>query len=99
MFVDLALTYQQIEPQDVENKTCIVIDTLRATSTIVTALHFGCIAKIPALSVEDALQLHKKHDDYILSGEYEGGHLKNFKMGNSPLEYTRGLLYGGLFAQ
>ena len=94
MFVNLILTHQQIEACEVEGKTCVVIDTLRATSTIVTAMHFGCKGIIPALSMEEALQLHQKHHTYILGGEFEGEHLENFQLGNSPLDYTNGKIQG-----
>lgn len=93
MFVELILTYQQITSGAVKGKICVVIDTLRATSTIITALNSGCLEVIPASSVQEALELkEKKHQDYFLGGELQGKCPQIFHLGNSPLEYCNGIL-------
>jgi 2-phosphosulfolactate phosphatase len=93
MFVDLILTHQQIKTDAVRGKICIVIDTLRATSTIITALSRGCLEIIPVSSVQEALELKKqKYKNYLLGGEIEGQYLENFHLGNSPLEYCHEIL-------
>ncbi|RJX28861.1 MAG: 2-phosphosulfolactate phosphatase [Dethiobacter sp.] len=92
MFVDLILTHQQIDVHAVRGKICIVIDTLRATSTIITALSRGCLEIIPVSSATEALELKKhKYKNYLLGGEMEGQYLENFHLGNSPLEYCNGV--------
>jgi len=89
--IELAYTYQEINPAELKEKTCVVIDTLRATSTIITALHHGCSEIVTAESISKALALHLKKEDYIFGGELCGKNLTGFDKGNSPLEYTKGI--------
>ena len=62
----------------------VVIDVLRASSTIVTALANGVKEVIPIDSEEMASELRK--EGYILAGEDKGVKLPDFDLGNSPVE-------------
>lgn len=62
----------------------VVIDVLRASSTIVTALANGVKEVIPVDREEMAFELRKK--GYILAGEDKGVKLPDFDIGNSPVE-------------
>ena len=62
----------------------VVIDVLRASSTIVTALANGVKEVIPVNREEKAFGLRK--EGYILAGEYNGVKLPDFDLGNSPVE-------------
>lgn len=90
MYIDILLTYKEIDPEAVMKKNCVVIDTLRATSTIITALANGCPEIVPVRNAAEAFRLKKCNafKDYLLGGEEEGYNIENFQMGNSPLEYT-----------
>jgi 2-phosphosulfolactate phosphatase len=72
----------------------IVIDVLRATTTIVSALGNGCRAIYPCPSPEAgrqkgaALRAEKGQSAVILGGEQDGHPIEGFDGGNSPLEYT-----------
>ena len=67
----------------------VVIDVLRATSTIVTAFMNGCESVIPVAEVEEAFRLVKGPlADALLGGEREGFAVEGFDLGNSPQEYT-----------
>lgn len=66
----------------------IVIDALRCSSTIVTALANGAKAIIPVKTVHEARRIHAKNPSYILAGERGGLKPRGFNLGNSPLEYT-----------
>lgn len=93
MFIEIILTYQQITPRLVKDKICVVIDTLRATSTIIAALNSGCREIVPAFNLQEALKLkEEKYQDYLLGGELLGKFPQNFHLGNSPLEYSNGIL-------
>ncbi|MDO9536059.1 MAG: 2-phosphosulfolactate phosphatase [Bacillota bacterium] len=94
--LDIILTHQEINVQAVKGKTCIAIDTLRATSTIITALSHGCPEIIPVGSVTEALHMkkNKAYEDYLLGGEIEGQYIENFHLENSPLDYCNGNLQG-----
>lgn len=66
-------------------KVCVVVDVLRATSTIVTALANGAKSVIPVASVAQAKRM--KGEDILICGERNGIKPKGFHLGNSPQEY------------
>jgi 2-phosphosulfolactate phosphatase len=72
-------------------KTAVVIDVLRATSSIVTALGNGAARVLPRTDVEDAFatreELERRGDEPVLGGERGGFKVSGFDVGNSPLEY------------
>jgi 2-phosphosulfolactate phosphatase len=72
----------------------IVIDVLRASSTIITAIENGASNVLPTLTVREARDLAKKTSDSILGGERKGFRIPGFKLGNSPLEYTPEIVRG-----
>ena len=67
----------------------VVIDVLRATSTMIIALENGCSGFIPVSTVEEAMQLAalKKDPDLLLGGERNAMPLEGFHLGNSPRDY------------
>lgn len=71
-----------------EDKLVIVIDVLRATSTMVTALANGCQSIIPVLSPEDALEKRLTLPGSLLGGERGVLLIEGFDLGNSPFEYV-----------
>jgi len=77
-------------------KTTVVIDVLRATSTIVTALHNGAKEIIPVASVEFAVKVSGGMFGgfTLLGGERNTKKIEGFALGNSPLEYTTDLVSG-----
>ncbi|MGB9813799.1 MAG: 2-phosphosulfolactate phosphatase [Thermovenabulum sp.] len=76
-------------------KIAIIIDVLRATSTITTALNNGAKMVIPAISVEEAFYTAKKlKGDVVLGGERNMVKIPGFNFGNSPLEYKKEFIAG-----
>ncbi|MFT4521747.1 MAG: 2-phosphosulfolactate phosphatase [Bacteroidia bacterium] len=75
---------------DLNNKAVVVIDVLRATSTICAALSNGAKAVIPVVSTEEALSF--KGEGFLIAGERNGEKVDGFDFGNSPLEYNRELV-------
>lgn len=67
--------------------TGIVVDVLRATSTIVQALDAGYGAVYCCAEVEEARALKEELGDAVVGGERGGDPLPGFDLGNSPLEY------------
>lgn len=66
------------------NDVTIVVDALRASTTIITALeNFQSI--IPVKNIEDATKLASKNFA-VLAGERGGAAVKGFDTGNSPVE-------------
>lgn len=72
----------------------IVIDVLRASSTIVTALYWGANCIIPISSVSEAEKIRKKYklNNSLLCGEENGVKIEGFDLGNSPLEFKKELI-------
>lgn len=74
----------------------VVIDVLRATTTIVHALACGCKSVRPCLEVDEARRLveEMRVGRSLLGGERNGVPLPGFDVGNSPREYTQELCQG-----
>lgn len=90
MKLDLLFLPSEIRNSDLEEKLVIVIDVLRASSTIVTALNNGAKDIIPVESQEDATRLMQEigRKYVLLCGERSGQKIEGFDLGNSPFEYT-----------
>ncbi len=64
----------------------VVVDILRATSAICTALDLGVTSIIPVSTIEDALDF-KDDENHILAAERNGKIVSGFDIGNSPTDY------------
>ena len=80
---------------DLSQTTCVVLDILRATSSMVTALANGAEKIIPVATIEEALAEKTNHHEALLAGERDGLRITadqaggiDFDLGNSPREYT-----------
>ncbi len=84
--------FQAGEPAalDMVARTVVVIDVLRATSTMVEALMNGARGVYPAASTEEAIKLASSlgRDDTLLCGESKGVMVAGFDLGNSPREFS-----------
>jgi 2-phosphosulfolactate phosphatase len=67
--------------------TGIVVDVLRATSSVVQALDAGYDAVFCCAEVDDARDLKDELDDAVLAGERGGGAIPGFALGNSPRDF------------
>ncbi len=85
--VDVVLTADSVTAQLARGKLCVVVDVLRATTTIAAALFAGCPAVIPAETPEEAKEIARSRG-CLLGGERESVRIEGFDFGNSPLEYT-----------
>ncbi|GFN30533.1 2-phosphosulfolactate phosphatase [Paenibacillus xylaniclasticus] len=74
------------------HRTAIVIDVLRATSTMVAALEAGVAGIIPTETVLEAKALHRPGD--LLGGERFCRKITGFDLGNSPQEYKAEMVKG-----
>jgi 2-phosphosulfolactate phosphatase len=81
--------------EDFFRSTTVVIDVLRATTTIAYALAAGAKAVVPCFSVEEAQKLAAATGaGALLGGERGGERIAGFDLGNSPAEYTAEKLSG-----
>jgi 2-phosphosulfolactate phosphatase len=78
---------------DVEKSIVVIIDVLRATSTIATALFNGAKSVIPVDSVADCIRIGKQIES-ITAGERDGKVAEGLEYGNSPFEYPREFVEG-----
>ncbi|MCU4155034.1 2-phosphosulfolactate phosphatase [Carboxylicivirga sp. A043] len=95
MKIEVIATAQQVTEEQVKNKTVVVIDVLRATSVMVTALSNGAKAVVPVLSPDEAFQIKKSSGcEVLLGGERHAELIEGFDYGNSPLSYTPDVVKG-----
>ncbi len=96
MTVDVFFSIKEVEPSALAGGVVVVIDVLRATTTIATALTNGCKEIIPAGDVQTAFALAAKFPptQVLIGGEREGRKVAGFHLGNSPLEYTKEAVWG-----
>ncbi|MFU0825509.1 2-phosphosulfolactate phosphatase family protein [Clostridium sp.] len=93
MKIDIIISANDIKKEKIKDKTVVIIDILRATSVIITALNNGCNEVIPVVDVEDAKNLVKdSREKYILGGERNALKIDGFDFSNSPLEYTEDIV-------
>jgi 2-phosphosulfolactate phosphatase len=78
---------------DVRHAIVVVIDVLRATSTIATALYNGAKEIIPVDTVERCMQLGTQLG-CITAGERDGKVAEGLQYGNSSFEYPREFIGG-----
>lgn len=79
-----------VQPQRLQGGVAVVIDVLRACTTIVHALAAGCVAVRPCAEIDEARQLADgmRAGKVLLGGEREGKPIPGFDLGNSPSDYT-----------
>ena len=78
-------------PDELSGGTVVVIDVLRASTTITHALASGAAEVIPCLEVDDARAVAAEFPTgaAVLGGERGGLPIEGFHLGNSPIDYTR----------
>jgi 2-phosphosulfolactate phosphatase len=88
--VNVHLLPRDVAPAELAGSVVVVIDLLRASSTICQALASGARDVVPFLEVEETVTAAAKCDrnDVVLGGERSGGKINGFDLGNSPSEYT-----------
>lgn len=98
MKLDIVISADHIKQEYLKNKVVVVIDMLRATSVIITALSNGAKRVIPLLTVEEAFK--EKHlleltgEEVLLGGERRAVKINGFNLTNSPLEYGEAIING-----
>lgn len=94
--LDVFFSANSFLEDELRNKTVVVIDVLRASSTIITALMNGAKGVIPVGDMAEASKISQNVDseNYLLCGEKDGVKIEGYNLGNSPLEYTPGVVKG-----
>jgi 2-phosphosulfolactate phosphatase len=86
--LEVCLSPALLHLYDVKNYIVVIIDVLRATSTICTALYNGATKVIPVSSVAECVSIGKQLGA-ITAGERDGMIAEGLLNGNSPFEYSK----------
>ncbi|HEX9900334.1 MAG TPA: 2-phosphosulfolactate phosphatase [Candidatus Methylomirabilis sp.] len=88
MRLDVLLLPREIPIRPLPELYAVVIDVLRATTSIVVAFQHGCRSVLPVANAEEALAARAASPDAVLAGEQGGLRVPGFDLGNSPREFT-----------
>jgi 2-phosphosulfolactate phosphatase len=85
-----------VTPADTANRVVVVIDVLRASTTIAVALANGAKTVIPLDGTEDVVTRARAFDrsEVRLAGERQMKPIPGFDLGNSPRDFTRDAVEG-----
>jgi 2-phosphosulfolactate phosphatase len=88
MRIDVYFTPLGPREGELAGRAVVVIDLLRATTTIVAAIANGAKAVVPAATSEEAVRMtaNLERDGYLLAGERRCVKIEGFALGNSPRE-------------
>jgi len=88
--VHVALTPADFPGLALDGRAALVVDVLRATTTVVAACAAGCARIVPVADRDAALAAAARYPsgEALLAGERGGRTLTGFHLGNSPLEYV-----------
>lgn len=88
MNVSVHLLPELIGKTSLAGCTAVVIDILRAGTTICHALAAGAARVVPCLTIEEAIALRDGSGKVLLGGERGGVQIEGFDLSNSPRDYT-----------
>jgi 2-phosphosulfolactate phosphatase len=83
--IEVVLTPALLPLYEVKGKTVVVIDILRATSSICVAFYTGVRKILPVATPEECMMF--KDFDFLCAAERNAIKLDGFDMGNSPFEF------------
>jgi len=94
--IDVVFGAAAVHQADVAGRVVAVIDVLRASTSIATALDHGARSVIPLRSAEEVIRQAKAFEraDVRLAGERRMVAVPGFDLGNSPREFTREAVEG-----
>lgn len=92
MRIEVVPTVEEVRFDQISNRVVVVIDVLRTSSTIVTALSSGFDSVLPVETIGQANGLRSEHT--ILAGERHCRKIVEFDYNNSPTAFTKGTYTG-----
>jgi 2-phosphosulfolactate phosphatase len=91
--VEVSSLYTEVRSASLRGAVAVVIDVLRASTTIVKALARGARAVVPVAEIAEALDERRRLVErgwrVVLAGERGGVRPEGFDLGNSPAEFSR----------
>jgi len=94
--ISVCLTPSMVDLFKVEDSIAVVIDVLRATSSMCVAFDHGVEKIIPVESIEECLKYREQ--GYLVAGERNGEMVEGFDFGNSPFSFKDKSLKGKTIA-
>lgn len=90
MRIEVFFSPAGVDELSMRGRNVVIIDVLRATTTICTALRNGAREIIPTPDIENATKISSNlsGDSRLLGGERQGKKIDGFDLGNSPAEYA-----------
>jgi 2-phosphosulfolactate phosphatase len=92
--VKLNVAFLPEEAGMLQGQVAVVVDVLRATTSLLTVLERGCAEVLIAATVGAARLCRREHPDMLLAGEQRGRAPAGFDFGNSPTAFARAELLG-----
>jgi 2-phosphosulfolactate phosphatase len=89
MNIDVEISAKHVDTEKVQGNTVVVIDVLRATSVMTTALANGAQKIIPVKSIEEVFSTAEKFENVLMVGERHADKVDGFDAGNSPFEFSK----------
>lgn len=87
MRIDVVPTVEAVTPDRVRGVTALVVDVLRASTTIITALANGAVAVVPVADPDEARR--RAGPRVVVAGERGGETVEGFDAGNSPVDFAQ----------
>lgn len=96
MKVDVFAVPGELDDADLSGAKVVVVDVIRATTTVLTALEAGALRVLAAASIEEAAGLAGStgRSGALLCGERRGQRIDGFDLGNSPDEFRPEVVEG-----
>jgi len=86
------------EPADLRDGIAVMVDVLRASTTITHALAGGAAQMIPCGTIDEARTIRSQATNSLLGGERGGRIIPGFDLGNSPASYSADVVSGRTIA-
>ncbi|HEY3064492.1 MAG TPA: 2-phosphosulfolactate phosphatase [Methylomirabilota bacterium] len=86
--IDVTPTAEAVDPDSLVAATVLIVDVLRASTTMTAALAGGAAAIVPVPDAEEARRRRAAAGDVLLAGERRGNTIDGFDLGNSPVEFA-----------
>lgn len=96
MRIDVHFNGSSAGQAELHDRVVLVVDVLRASTSIAAALSNGARAVIPFEGVDDAIMRARslERSEVLLAGERKMAPIQGFELGNSPREFTADVVTG-----
>jgi 2-phosphosulfolactate phosphatase len=94
--LDVFFTPNQVKPAETAGRLVLIVDVLRASTTVATALGNGARTVIPVEGADEVITRSKEfaRSQILLAGEQKMHSIAGFDIGNSPQAFTPAVVEG-----